>query len=834
MIEPLFTTALDASVRVVLLAAGVGLVLHAARVRSSGVRHAAWTAVLLAMLLMPVLRYFVPSVAIPIPLPSRAIEMIPTIPDVSSAPSGIERSDPPAPATSRPVLPAEPAGRRARWPVVLVILYGVGALFLLLRLLAALHGMSHLARRSRRITLEDRAAANVLSGEAALRASGPYESTLVATPLIAGVFRPRIILPTAWTEWPDAKLRAVLAHEIAHIRRRDPLVRLLARVNRCLFWFHPLAWWLERTLAATAEHACDDAGVRAIGEGRRYAEVLLDMADAARQSGGRLSWQGVGVDGDGFLGQRIDRVLGGDLAGDVSLTRKVAVGASCAVAIVLAVACRQLKASPPLQPDPKVSEQQARTQADQEVFRAARAMTPQEVADLEASWKQHPEDLAALKKLLIFYAPDTSGKNVENADRIIAARRPLILWLIEHHPDSDLAGWNAIYSGPLDWLPDPAGYAAARTRWIAQTRRSGVTPTTLGNAAFFFEVSEQPLAEQLLLRAQAMDRSPKWSRRLGELYFQILVGSNAATLGGAIRSTNVADARSTYAQEIRRKLADSTDAELIAAAGSALARNQLSSRNAPHVGFDTRVLGTSYVERARQLNPASIEIRRTLAWIHAGDRNRRMQQTLRLKEAELAGGTLLDKVRAAEELSRAEMRTLKDLEPQAVSSLPEADRFMFLPELADLNYMSAESLAYTDHDQARADAAYARSKKYAEEALALAPRFSTSPDYGAALYRGNIALGAHALREGDRKTAVRYLLEAGKAPASEEIAYGGAALDGRLVNDLLKEGERDSIIEFLDRAAQLKVAERDRVQKDAAALRAGRMPVSYQYMMARQ
>ena len=107
----------------------------------------------------------------------------------------------------------------------------------------------------------------------------------------------------------------MLAHEAAHLQRRDTLTSLLAHVNRCVFWFHPLAWWLVKKLALTAECACDDAAVRAIGEGRRYAEVLLDMADSLRHSGRRVLY-GWGIDGAGLLGERTDRILrGGPFAG---------------------------------------------------------------------------------------------------------------------------------------------------------------------------------------------------------------------------------------------------------------------------------------------------------------------------------------------------------------------------------------------------------------------------------------------------------------------------------------------------------------------------------------
>src|SRR6185295_12741280 len=103
-------------------------------------------------------------------------------------------------------------------------------------------------------------------GAAAIR-----ESAAVVTPVTVGVVSPTVLLPTTWRRWPDDTLQAILAHELAHVARRDPLVAVLAQLNRCLFWFHPLAWWLARTLAAAAEHASDEQAVRAIGERGRYA-----------------------------------------------------------------------------------------------------------------------------------------------------------------------------------------------------------------------------------------------------------------------------------------------------------------------------------------------------------------------------------------------------------------------------------------------------------------------------------------------------------------------------------------------------------------------------------
>ena len=103
---------------------------------------------------------------------------------------------------------------------------------------------------------------------------------------------------------------------------------------------HPLAWWLKRRLAVTAEHACDEIAVRAIGTPASYVEVLRDMAATVRRLGGRLRWQGVGMDGTSLLAHRIEHVLRGPRAHAVSRARKIATAACCGVAIVAVTACR--------------------------------------------------------------------------------------------------------------------------------------------------------------------------------------------------------------------------------------------------------------------------------------------------------------------------------------------------------------------------------------------------------------------------------------------------------------------------------------------------------------
>ena len=86
-----------------------------------------------------------------------------------------------------------------------------------------------------------------------------------------------------------AKLRAVTAHEQAHVARHDPLRQLAASIYRSVAWFHPLAWWLDASLPNSPKQASDDAAIAA-GEDRvKYAEALLSFIE---RTPSRVQWEG--------------------------------------------------------------------------------------------------------------------------------------------------------------------------------------------------------------------------------------------------------------------------------------------------------------------------------------------------------------------------------------------------------------------------------------------------------------------------------------------------------------------------------------------------------------
>lgn len=137
-------------------------------------------------------------------------------------------------------------------------------------------------------------------------------SALVEVPTVVGHLRPVILVPAgALFGLTPAQLEAVLAHELAHVRRYDYAVNLLQTAVETLLFYHPAAWWLSGRVRAEREHACDDAAVEATGgDALTYARALAALeqlrADASPPAALALAANG------GSLMQRIQRLVNRD------------------------------------------------------------------------------------------------------------------------------------------------------------------------------------------------------------------------------------------------------------------------------------------------------------------------------------------------------------------------------------------------------------------------------------------------------------------------------------------------------------------------------------------
>ena len=101
-------------------------------------------------------------------------------------------------------------------------------------------------------------------------------------PFACGFITPTIVLPAECTDWTEDRRRAVLLHELAHVRRHDLLGHTLGRVACAVYWFHPLVWTAAKKLRNESERACDDLALSCGARASDYAEHLLDIVTSVR------------------------------------------------------------------------------------------------------------------------------------------------------------------------------------------------------------------------------------------------------------------------------------------------------------------------------------------------------------------------------------------------------------------------------------------------------------------------------------------------------------------------------------------------------------------------
>lgn len=165
--------------------------------------------------------------------------------------------------------------------------------------------------RSREIEPVDAALLGVLEElRQRLRISRPVrllESALVEVPTVVGWLRPVILLPAATVAGlTPGQLEAVLAHELAHVRRWDYAVNAFQCAVETLMFYHPVVWWISRCVREERENCCDDVVVRLCGDRLGYARALATL-EGMRAEVPQLAFAASG----GSLLQRIRRLLGG-------------------------------------------------------------------------------------------------------------------------------------------------------------------------------------------------------------------------------------------------------------------------------------------------------------------------------------------------------------------------------------------------------------------------------------------------------------------------------------------------------------------------------------------
>jgi len=350
------------AVRSLVLGLAAGAVLAAFRVKTTSTRLFTWTAVLYAALAMPLLGWMLPPLSIPAPaflahainqpishessqVFTEATEQTASLPatDRISKTVAAERRKNAAHGASRgetvaannkpqrgeritlssgyirallsPLAPLPSSFTSIPWAIVAVGIYFAVAALLLIRFFVGIMLGQRLVRSSQRIE-DPRITRRLISqASASSLASMPHaaESELISVPVTMGALRSVILLPPDWRDWDDAKLDAVIAHEVSHVARRDGLTQRLSLLHRAIFWFSPLAWYLDRQLADLAEQASDEAALSYGADRKHYARILLEFFEALHAAPGRVWWQGVSMATAGQAErqaeERVERIL---------------------------------------------------------------------------------------------------------------------------------------------------------------------------------------------------------------------------------------------------------------------------------------------------------------------------------------------------------------------------------------------------------------------------------------------------------------------------------------------------------------------------------------------
>jgi TonB family protein len=162
-----------------------------------------------------------------------------------------------------------------------------------------------------------------------------------------GLFRPRVLLPSHAREWSDDRVRVVLCHELAHVRRHDWIVQVGAEALRTVYWFNPLLWMACTRLRRESEQACDDQVLDAGVPAREYAAHLLELARNCRGSG--PAWvSAIPMARPSTLERRIAAMLNPGLNRGALSRRAVAITAALLLGVALPTAAfRAAQNAPP-------------------------------------------------------------------------------------------------------------------------------------------------------------------------------------------------------------------------------------------------------------------------------------------------------------------------------------------------------------------------------------------------------------------------------------------------------------------------------------------------------
>jgi HEAT repeat protein/beta-lactamase regulating signal transducer with metallopeptidase domain len=286
----------DAIVKATVLLLLTALTALALRRAAAATRHLVWTIGLACALVLPACSMALPRWQLPIvSIATSADTPADRAGDLAESqplpklrrPSEAPRADSQIAADTAPGAASEPASSstpQITWGALLIAIWMAGAGLVLARLLLGIVAVRWFSHRTEAVS---DAAWLPLARELADHIGVPSDlsflrSPAATMPMACGIFKPSVLMPAEADTWPVDRLRIVLLHELAHVKRRDCLTHALSQVACAMYWFNPLVWMAAKRMRAERERACDDLVLAAGTRGSEYADQLLEIARVMR------------------------------------------------------------------------------------------------------------------------------------------------------------------------------------------------------------------------------------------------------------------------------------------------------------------------------------------------------------------------------------------------------------------------------------------------------------------------------------------------------------------------------------------------------------------------
>lgn len=422
------------------------------------------------------------------------------------------------------------------------------------------------------------------------------------------------------------------------------------------------------------------------------------------------------------------------------------------------------------------------------LVRQGYTLKPEEATRLEEKLKESPEDMETRTLLLGYYF--SAARQAIGTPATLEARRRHILWIIENHPEAEIAGMSEAAMDPSgQLLADKEGYKRAKNLWLKQVQKKGDSVDVIKHAAFFFKTPDMELSATILQKGLSWHPDDQgMAVDLGYQYALAILGARGVNQTGIPQGVDPHRSNGPFAKKARMELENTSNESLLERTISNLLMYGSILRATDTLGnfqVDFLTIAECILMKVEERNPKSPTVIALL-------------EKLKSERARLNPST--------EVLSMRARYMMVDLEKSLNTTSDPLQRFGMLSIAAQASLMAGE---------------LEKAKKYAQEAIQLAPEMGNAPT-SHILNSTHLVLGRVALKLGDIEEAEQELIKAGHL--LHEVSADNSSPGMALAKELLEKGRRDVVIHYFDLCAKFWEPGRQALAKWKSTVQAGGIP----------